>query len=99
MDIPKYELVKNYIRHLLMDGTVSYGEKLPSEYDLIAKFNVSRHTIRKAFAELSNTGYVFKKQGMGTFRQLQAQRKPETGRRRFVYIYLVFCIPKHHCWH
>jgi GntR family transcriptional regulator, arabinose operon transcriptional repressor len=77
MDIPKYEMVKNYIKHLLMDGTVSYGEKLPSEYELIAKFNVSRHTIRKAFAELSNTGYIYKKQGKGTFSSYKHNEKPK----------------------
>lgn len=77
MDIPKYELVKNYIKHLLMDGTVSFGEKLPSEYELIAKFNVSRHTIRKAFAELSNTGYIYKKQGMGTFSKYKQSESPK----------------------
>lgn len=60
-----------------MDGTVSFGEKLPSEYELIAKFNVSRHTIRKAFAELSNTGYIFKKQGMGTFSKYKHGEKPK----------------------
>ena len=77
MDVPKYEMVKNYIKHLIMDGTVGYGEKLPSEYELMDKFNVSRHTIRKAFGELSNTGYIYKKQGMGTFSCYKHNEKPK----------------------
>ena len=77
MNIPKYEMVRNYIKNLLVSGSVMHGEKLPSEYELMGKFNVSRHTIRKAFGELSNTGYIYKKQGMGTFSNYKNNEKPK----------------------
>lgn len=77
MNIPKYEMVRNYIKNLLVSGSVLHGEKLPSEYELMSKFNVSRHTVRKAFAELTNTGYVFKKQGQGTFSNYRPNEKPK----------------------
>jgi len=66
-DIPKYELVKNYIRHLLADNIIAYGERLPSEHELMEKFRVSRHTVRQAFGELSAEGCIRKEQGKGTF--------------------------------
>lgn len=67
MDIPKYELVKNYIKHLLKESIVAYGAKLPSEHELMDKFKVSRNTVRQAFTELTSEGYIYKEQGKGTF--------------------------------
>ena len=75
MDIPKYELVKNYIKHLLRDGIITYGAKLPSEHELMDKFKVSRHTIRQAFSELTSEGYIFKEQGKGTFSNYRIDSK------------------------
>jgi len=74
-NIPKYELVKNYIKHLLVDGILSYGSKLPSEHELMEKFDVSRHTVRQAFGELTSEGLIFKEQGKGTFSKYNANAK------------------------
>jgi len=67
MDVPKYEMVKNYVRHLLTDNIITFGDKLPSENELTEKFQVSRQTVRQAFSELSSEGYIYKEQGRGTF--------------------------------
>lgn len=40
---------------------------LPSESKLMAHYNVSRETIRKALNLLKNNGYIEKKQGKGSF--------------------------------
>ncbi len=64
---PKYEMVKSYIKHLLRDGIIGYGEILPSEHELMDKFEVSRHTVRQAFNELAIEGLIYKEQGKGTF--------------------------------
>jgi len=74
-DTPKYELVKDYIKHLLKDGLIAYGEKLPSEHELMEKFKVSRQTIRQAFGELASEGYVYKEQGKGTFSSYRKDAK------------------------
>jgi GntR family transcriptional regulator of arabinose operon len=66
-DMPKYEMVKNYVKHLLKDDIIAYGGKLPSEHDLMEKFQVSRQTIRQAFGELTAEGLIYKEQGRGTF--------------------------------
>ena len=75
MNTPKYELVKDYVKHLLKENIVSYGEKLPSEHDLMDKFKVSRQTIRQAFSELTSEGLIFKEQGKGTFSNYRKEAK------------------------
>jgi GntR family transcriptional regulator of arabinose operon len=66
-DEPKYEMVKQHVISLLKQGTIGFGEKLPSEHSLMEQFNVSRNTIRQAFAELTSMGLIYKEQGRGTF--------------------------------
>ena len=74
-DTPKYALVKNYIKHLLKENFICYGEKLPSEHELMEKFKVSRHTIRQAFGELTSEGHIYKEQGKGTFSNYRKDAK------------------------
>lgn len=72
---PKYELVKDYVKHLLKESIIAYGGKLPSEHELMEKFKVSRHTIRQAFGELTSEGYLYKEQGKGTFSKYRRDAK------------------------
>jgi GntR family transcriptional regulator len=55
------------------DGTYPPGEQLPSENQLMARFDVSRITIRRAIANLSNQGLVDAYRGRGVF--VREQRK------------------------
>lgn len=48
-------------------GTYPPGSLLPSENKLAEQFNVSRPTIRSAFARLAERGYVKRQRGVGTF--------------------------------
>ncbi len=75
INTPKYELVKDYVKHLLKENVITYGGKLPSEHELMEKFEVSRHTIRQAFGELTSEGYIFKEQGKGTFSNYRRDAK------------------------
>lgn len=61
--IPKYEWVHQDLIKLIQNGTYAPGNELPSETDLIAKYNVSRITIRRALDELYLENYIEKKQG------------------------------------
>jgi GntR family transcriptional regulator of arabinose operon len=65
--MPKYQIVKDYVRHLIRDGLIIYGQQLPSEHDMMVKFGVSRQTVRQAFSELCAEALVYKEQGKGTF--------------------------------
>ncbi len=76
-DEPKYEMVKQHVVNLLTQGVVGFGEKLPSEHSLMEQFNVSRNTIRQAFAELTSLGLIYKEQGRGTFSKYVPKNRNE----------------------
>jgi GntR family phosphonate transport system transcriptional regulator len=48
-------------------GAYIPGGRLPTEAELSARFNVNRHTVRRALEELSRGGLVRVEQGRGTF--------------------------------
>jgi GntR family transcriptional regulator, arabinose operon transcriptional repressor len=63
----KYNYVKNHIKSKILQGFFQPHQKVGSENNLIQEYNVSRHTVRKAIDELVNEGWIYKKQGAGTF--------------------------------
>ena len=63
----KYSIVKQAIKSKILDGTFQPHQKISSESELMKKFNVSRHTVRLAVGELVNQGWLYRKQGAGTF--------------------------------
>lgn len=75
LNTPKYELVKDYVKHLIKEDIVTFGGKLPSEHELMDKFKVSRQTIRQAFSELTSEGLIYKEQGKGTFSNYRKEAK------------------------
>lgn len=74
---PKYEMVKRHIRSLLRQDIVKFGERLPSEHELMDQFNVSRNTIRQALADLTSDGLIFREQGKGTFSKYTPENRNE----------------------
>ncbi|ADU29479.1 GntR family transcriptional regulator [Evansella cellulosilytica] len=63
----KYQFVKDEIKSKILQGFIQPHQKVGSENELIKKYEVSRHTIRKAIDDLVNEGWIYKKQGAGTF--------------------------------
>jgi GntR family phosphonate transport system transcriptional regulator len=53
----------------LRAGEVDGGARLPTETELAARFDVNRHTVRRAIADLAARGLVRVEQGRGTFLQ------------------------------
>jgi GntR family transcriptional regulator len=52
-------------------GAIAPGETLPTEQSLCDQFGVSRITVRRALADLTEQGYIERRQGVGSFvRQL-----------------------------
>jgi GntR family transcriptional regulator len=65
--VPLYHQVKTALRREIEDGRWAPGEQLPTEDELIARFHVSKITVRQALRQLSELGYIRRKQGRGTF--------------------------------
>ncbi len=65
--LPKYIKIKNDIEDMINEGKIKPGSKLPTENELSEKYEVSRHTVRKALNILRQEGLLYRKQGVGTF--------------------------------
>lgn len=67
--IPLYHQLKTAIRREIEAGRWEPGQKLPTENELIARYRVSKITVRQALRELADLGYIRREQGRGTFVQ------------------------------
>jgi GntR family transcriptional regulator len=67
--VPAYWQIQEKILKEITDGVLKPGDKILSEHQLSEKYQVSRPTARSAVTELVNKGYLFRKQGRGTFVQ------------------------------
>src|SRR5699024_2461228 len=63
----KHSAVRKYIEKKIKTEEYSPNEKIESENELMNYFNVSRHTVRVAVNDLVSKGWLYKKQGAGTF--------------------------------
>jgi len=74
----KYNMVKKWIKSKVFDGTFQPNQKISSESELMKQFNVSRHTVRLALADLVNEGLLYKEQGSGTYVSERSLKKNQT---------------------
>ena len=65
--MPKYYTLKRAIIQNIDDDVYKVGALIPSERELMATYDVSRITVRKAVDELEQAGYLYKVQGKGTY--------------------------------
>ena len=61
------EPIVSALRHQVVSGDLSPGQKLPTESQLTETFGVSRTVIREAIAKLAADGLVQSRQGAGVF--------------------------------
>ncbi|MDD5139562.1 MAG: GntR family transcriptional regulator [Verrucomicrobiales bacterium] len=64
---PKYFQISRKIIGMIQLGTLAPGSPVPSENEIIEKYQVSNTTARKALHELENEGWVTRVKGKGTF--------------------------------
>ena len=65
--IPLYEQLKDAIKGDIKAKIYCPGDRMPSEAELEAKYQVSRITVRRAVKELCEEDILVRKQGKGTF--------------------------------
>ena len=56
---PLYQQIYEYIKEEIMQGRLSYREKLPSARELAASLLVSRNPVDTAYEQLVAEGYVY----------------------------------------
>lgn len=66
---PAYQQVADQLRELVLTGVLQAGDRLPTEYELAARFGVSRSTVREALRVLASQQLVQTTRGPtgGTF--------------------------------
>jgi GntR family transcriptional regulator len=64
---PKYLAIRNWLADGIGRGEFARGAQLPSEHDLMARFQVSRVTARQALDDLRRLGLVESRRGKGYF--------------------------------
>lgn len=69
-----FESVAQKIKQKIDEGSYSYEQKLPSEYDLAKEYDVSRLTVRKAIDSLISKNILVKQRGKGTYIMRQNDR-------------------------
>ncbi|WP_371579104.1 GntR family transcriptional regulator [Streptomyces sp. NBC_01314] len=77
----KFERVLETLRARMADGTYPVGASLPPQRQLVEELDVSRDTVQRVLARLSEEGWVESRQGSGT-RVLEAQQVRPSGAGR-----------------
>lgn len=65
--VPLYEQIKNEVKENILKNKVSEGQQLPSVRTLSKDLKISILTVKKAYDELEEEGFVESRQGLGTF--------------------------------
>lgn len=84
---PLYRQLADALEHAieagLADGSLQPGDPLPTEMELCAELEVSRSTVRKAYAELIEWKCVTRRAGQGTFVKRRRIRRSFEGAPSF----------------
>jgi len=76
IDLPKYFIISQEIISQIQNGKLLPGMKIPSENEIIRKYQVSNTTARKTLQEIEKEGWVFKIKGKGTFVKTRDVERP-----------------------
>jgi GntR family transcriptional regulator len=63
----RHEQISDWLRERIERGTYQADEQLPSESQLGETFGVSRITVRRALQTLEGEGFIYRRQGLGSF--------------------------------
>ncbi|MEW9094926.1 MAG: GntR family transcriptional regulator [Clostridiaceae bacterium] len=74
--IPIYIQLKEEIVKKVKEGTYEVDTQIPTEKEFMEKYKIGRATVREAITGLVREGYLYRKQGIGTF---VARKEPAIG--------------------
>ena len=64
---PLYEQIKESIRKMVISNAFLADEKLPSVREMASQLAVNQNAIERAYQELEQDGYVYRRKDEGTF--------------------------------
>ena len=64
---PMYKQVTDQIKDAIASGTVKPETKLPSIREMAKELKISMITIKRAYADLENEGYILTRSGLGSY--------------------------------
>jgi GntR family transcriptional regulator len=64
---PMYKQVTDQIKDAIASGLIKPEEKLPSIREMSKELKISMITIKRAYADLENEGYINTRSGLGSF--------------------------------
>lgn len=70
------EVVFDRMFRSIKSGAYAPDERLPTEHDLAAEFQVSRPVVREALRKLRDQGLIYSRQGAGSFVRQMGVRQP-----------------------
>lgn len=64
---PMYKQVADQVKNAIASGDLKPGEKLPSVRELAEGLKISAITVKRAYLDLENEGYILTRAGLGSF--------------------------------
>lgn len=64
--LPLYYQIFSALRDQILSGDLPYGANVPTEHEIVDRFEVSRITARRAMRELAESGLVERRRRVGT---------------------------------
>ena len=73
---PLYEQVEEKLRHLILNGALQPGSRMPSVRQLAMELSINPNTIQRAYMQLEQEGLIYPVKGKGKF-YLGCWRNPQ----------------------
>ena len=74
MTLPLHERIRTEIEGQILSGALPPGARLPTEYELMARYGCARMTVNKALSQLAKAGLIERRRRSGSFvRRPQSQ--------------------------
>ena len=81
-DVPIYRQLRERIVQLILEGSLTPGDALPSVRQVAADYRINPLTVSKAYQELSEENIVEKRRGLGLYVNEGAREKLKTQLRQ-----------------
>ena len=72
---PKHRQIFEYVHQSIVDGQYSAGQRLPTDGQLMRRFETSRPTVARAMRDLEQAGFVERRPGSGSYVRVRSEVK------------------------